>query len=52
MLSVSVVLLLAVAVAVLCRWAGLRASHAVVCVLLGFYLALDQACRGAGWGGC
>jgi len=38
-LSVSVVLLLAVAVAVLCRWAGLRASHAVVCVLLGFYLA-------------
>jgi hypothetical protein len=38
-LSVSVVVLLAVAVAVLCRWAGLRAWHAVVCVLLGFYLA-------------
>lgn len=38
-LSVSVVLLLAVAVAVLCRYAGLRISHAVVCVLFGFYLA-------------
>lgn len=38
-LTISAVLLLAVAVAVLCRWAGLRASHAVVCVLLGFYLA-------------
>ena len=38
-LSVSVVLLLAVAVAVLCRYAGLRAWHAVVCVLFGFYLA-------------
>jgi hypothetical protein len=38
-LSVSVVLLLAVTVAVLCRWAGLRAWHAMVCALLGFYLA-------------
>jgi hypothetical protein len=38
-LSVSAVLLLAAAVAVLCRWAGLRAWHAAVCVLLGFYLA-------------
>lgn len=38
-LSVSIVLLLAVAVAVLCRWAGLRGWHAVVCVLFGFYLA-------------
>jgi hypothetical protein len=38
-LSVSIVLLLAVAVAVLCRWAGLRVWHAVVCGLLGFYLA-------------
>jgi hypothetical protein len=39
MLTVSVVVLLAVAVVVLCRWAGLRAWHAVVCALLGFYLA-------------
>jgi hypothetical protein len=38
-LSISAVLLLAAAVAVLCRWAGLRTWHAVVCVLLGFYLA-------------
>jgi hypothetical protein len=38
-LSVSAVLLLAAAVAVLCRWAGLRTWHAGVCVLLGFYLA-------------
>lgn len=38
-LSVSIVLLLAVAVAVLCRWAGLRVWHAVVCALFGFYLA-------------
>jgi hypothetical protein len=38
-LSVSAVLLLAVMVAVLCRWAGLRTWHAAVCVLLGFYLA-------------
>jgi len=39
LLSVSAVLLLAVAVAVLCRWAGLKTWHAAVCVLLGFYLA-------------
>jgi len=38
-LSVSAVLLLAATVAVLCRWAGLRAWHAGVCLLLGFYLA-------------
>ena len=37
--SVSVVGLLAVAVWVLCRWAGLKPWHAGVCVLLGFYLA-------------
>ena len=37
--SVSAVLLLGVAVLVLCRFAGLRASHALVCVLFGFYLA-------------
>ena len=38
-LSVPAVLLLAAAVVVLCRWAGLRAWHAGVCVLAGFYLA-------------
>jgi len=38
-LSISAVLLLAATVAVLCRWAGLKTSHAAVCVLLGFYLA-------------
>jgi hypothetical protein len=41
-LSVSAVLLLAVAVAVLCRWAGLKAWHALVCVLFGFYLAASS----------
>ena len=35
----SVLALLAVAVFVLCRYAGLRVLHALVCVLLGFYLA-------------
>jgi hypothetical protein len=38
-LSISAVLLLGVMVLVLCRYAGLRGSHAVVCVLFGFYLA-------------
>lgn len=37
--SVSVVMLLGVAVVFLLRKAGLRPVHAVVCVLLGFYLA-------------
>jgi len=37
--SVSAGLLLAVAVVVLCRWAGLKPWHALVCVLFGFYLA-------------
>jgi hypothetical protein len=41
-LSVSAVLLLSVAVMVLCRYAGLRAWHAVICVLCGFYLASSQ----------
>jgi hypothetical protein len=35
----SVLALLGVAVFVLCRYAGLRVLHALVCVLLGFYLA-------------
>lgn len=38
-LSISAVLLLSVAVGVLCRWAGLKPWHALVCVLCGFYLA-------------
>jgi hypothetical protein len=37
--SVSAVVLLAVAVGALVRWAGLKAWHAGVCVLAGFYLA-------------
>ena len=40
--SVSVVGLLAAAVWVLCRWAGLRPWHAGVCVIFGFYLALSS----------
>lgn len=38
-LSISAVLLLAVAVLALCRRGGLRTWHAVVCTLFGFYLA-------------
>jgi hypothetical protein len=41
-LSISAALLLSVAVIVLVRWAGLRAWHATVCVLAGFYLASSQ----------
>lgn len=37
--SVSVVLLLGITVVFLLRKSGLRPVHAVVCVLLGFYLA-------------
>ena len=37
--TLSVLALLAVAVFVLCRYAGLRVLHALVCILLGFYLA-------------
>jgi uncharacterized membrane protein len=35
----SVLALLGVAVFVLCRYAGLRVIHALVCILAGFYLA-------------
>ena len=38
-LSLSAALLLGIAVAALCRWAGLRVWHALLCVLFGFYLA-------------
>lgn len=37
--TLSLLAILAVAVFVLCRYAGLRVWHALVCVLLGFYLA-------------
>ncbi|MGW6685873.1 hypothetical protein [Streptomyces sp. NPDC054961] len=38
-LSISAVVLLAVIVFLLVRRSGLKTGHAVVCVLLGFYLA-------------
>jgi hypothetical protein len=37
--TISVLAVLAVAVFILCRYAGLRVLHAAVCILLGFYLA-------------
>ncbi|GHB46902.1 MULTISPECIES: hypothetical protein [Streptomyces] len=38
-LSISAVVLLAIVVFLLVRKSGLKAGHAFVCVLLGFYLA-------------
>ncbi|MBD0745231.1 hypothetical protein [Streptomyces sp. CBMA152] len=38
-LSISAVVLLAIIVFLLVRKSGLKAGHAVVCTLLGFYLA-------------
>ncbi|MFI5616457.1 hypothetical protein [Streptomyces sp. NPDC051567] len=38
-LSISAVVLLAIVVFLLIRRSGLKAGHAVVCVLLGFYLS-------------
>ncbi|MER7997619.1 MULTISPECIES: hypothetical protein [unclassified Streptomyces] len=38
-LSISAVVLLAIIVFLLVRKAGLKAGHAVVCMLLGFYIA-------------
>ncbi|MEU1053981.1 hypothetical protein [Streptomyces sp. NPDC005876] len=38
-ISISVVLLLAVLAVIFLRNGGLKFSHAVVCLLLGFYLA-------------
>ncbi|WP_327353639.1 hypothetical protein [Streptomyces sp. NBC_01304] len=38
-LSISAVLLFAIVVFLLVKKAGLKAGHAAVCVLLGFYLA-------------
>ncbi|MEI5006465.1 hypothetical protein RB196_03070 [Streptomyces sp. PmtA] len=38
-LSISAVVLLAIVVFLLVRKSGLKAGHAAVCMLLGFYLA-------------
>ncbi|MCX4577285.1 MULTISPECIES: hypothetical protein [Streptomyces] len=38
-LSISAVVLLAIIVFILVKKSGLKAGHAVVCVLFGFYLA-------------
>jgi hypothetical protein len=38
-LSISAVVLLAIIVFILIKKSGLKAVHAIVCVLLGFYLA-------------
>ncbi|MFF8830276.1 hypothetical protein [Streptomyces sp. NPDC015131] len=38
-LSISAVVLLAIVVFLLIRKSGLKTGHAVVCMLLGFYLA-------------
>jgi len=38
-LSISAVVLLAIIVFLLVKKSGLKAAHAVVCMLLGFYLA-------------
>ncbi|MEU0281409.1 hypothetical protein ACIOGX_23790 [Streptomyces sp. NPDC088147] len=38
-LSISAVVLLAIVVFLLIRKSGLKAGHAVVCMLLGFYIA-------------
>jgi hypothetical protein len=38
-LSISAVVLLAIVVFLLVRKSGLKGGHAVVCILLGFYLA-------------
>jgi hypothetical protein len=38
-LSVSAVLLFAILVIILVKKSGLKAMHAVICVLFGFYLA-------------
>jgi hypothetical protein len=38
-LSISAVVLLAIIVFILVKKSGLKAAHAIVCVLLGFYLA-------------
>ena len=41
-LSISAVVLLAIIVFILIKKSGLKAGHAVICVLLGFYLAASS----------
>jgi hypothetical protein len=41
-LSISVVVLLAIVVFLLIKKSGLKAGHAIVCMLLGFYLAASS----------
>ncbi len=41
-LSISAVVLLAIIVFILIKKSGLKAVHAVVCILLGFYLAASS----------
>lgn len=41
-LSISAVLLLLIVVVLLIRRSGLKAAHAVACILLGFYLAASS----------
>jgi len=40
--TLSVLFILAAVVFVLCRYAGLRLLHALVCILLGFFLAASS----------
>ena len=42
-LSISAVVLLAIIVFLLVRKSGLKAGHAVVCMLLGFYMASSSS---------
>jgi hypothetical protein len=42
-ITFSVLLVFGAGVIVLCRFAGLRVLHALVCVLFGFYLASSSA---------
>ena len=47
--SISAALLLGAAVFVLCKWAGCKAWHALVCVLCGFALASSPAAPFVGY---
>ncbi|WP_320784927.1 DUF2304 family protein [Streptomyces sp. CRN 30] len=41
-LSISAVVLLAIIVFILIKKSGLKAPHAIICILLGFYLAASS----------
>jgi hypothetical protein len=45
-ITLSVLVVLAVVVIVLCRYAGLRILHALACILLGFFLASSSFAPG------